>query len=223
MHRTDLKHVPVKTVFLVALATEKRRSELHAMRKDIMHAEHWKSITILPEPEFIAKTQLGNRGSTVLNSGNIKALTNDLGSDMQEEQSLCAVRSIRYYAKITKNVRKERRKLVVAYEKGFDDPKEIHMNAIYSWLKRTILLAYTTASEADTRIIGVTAHQVRAMAASWALHSNASIEEIMNACSWKRPNAFTQFYLKDMALQRDEMYHLGPVVSASHTARHYPC
>jgi len=141
MRSADLKHVTLKTVFLVALTTWKSRSELHAMRTDIMHEEYWRSITILPDPEFIAKTQLSTRGSTVLNSVNIKALTKELGSDMQEDRSLCAVRAVRYYLKTTQKVRKERRKLFVAYEEGFDDAKEIHMNNIYSWLKRTMLLA----------------------------------------------------------------------------------
>ena len=78
-------------------------------------------------------------------------------------------------------------------------------------------MAYDSATEEDKQITGVKAHQVRAMAASWALHNKASMDEIMNACSWKSPMTFTQFYLKDLALIRDQMYHLGPVVSATHT------
>ena len=80
-------------------------------------------------------------------------------------------------------------------------------------------MAYSTATEEDMKITGVKAHQVRSMAASWALHSQAALEDIMNACSWKSANTFTSFYLKDMALQRDKMFHLGPVVAAAHTAR----
>ena len=218
MHRADLKHVTLKTVFLVALATGKRRSELHALRKDILHSKHWSSITILPDPQFVAKTQLNSRGGEVLNSVTIKALTKILGDDMQDDRSLCAVRAVRYYLKATKDIRKNRQKLFIAYRKGYPDTQEIHLNTVSGWLKKTILLAYDTASEEDTQVTGVKAHQVRAMAASWALHSRASLEDIMQACSWKSANTFTSFYLKDMALQRDEMFHLGPVVAASHTA-----
>ena len=59
------------------------------------------------------------------------------------------------------------------------------------------------------------AHQVRSLAASWARHASASMED-MSACSWKSYNTFSQFYLKDMALICDQMYHLGPVVVALH-------
>ena len=93
------------------------------------------------------------------------------------------------------------------------------MNTVSSWLKTTILLAYSSASQEDRQVTGIKAHQVRAMAASWALQNKASIEDIMKACSWKSANTFTSFYLKDLTLIRDKMYHLGPVVSASHTAR----
>ena len=218
MHRAELKFLTLKTVFLVALATGKRRSELHAMRKDIMHSKHWESITILPDPHFIAKTQLGLKGGSAIASVTIKALIKELSTEMQEDRSLCAVRAVRYYLKATKEIRGERQKLFIAYREGFDQTKEIHLNTISAWLKKTILLAYKSASSEDMQITGVKAHQVRALAASWALHTNASMEDIMTACSWKHSSTFSRFYLKDMALQRDKMYHLGPVVAASHTA-----
>ena len=124
LHRADLKHLTLKTVFLVALATGKRRSELHAMRSDILHSEGWGSITILPDPSFVAKTQLNNCGAEVLNTVTIKALTKILGADMQEDRSLCAVRALRYYLKNTKDLRKQRKKLFIAYKKGFREDQE---------------------------------------------------------------------------------------------------
>ena len=116
----------------------------------------------------------------------------------------------------TKDMRQDKRKLFIAYKQGYD--KEIHANTISSWVKNTILLAYESMTDEDKRLMGVKAHQVRAMAASWALQKNVSMENIMVACSWKSHNTFTQYYLKDMALISEQMYHLGPVVSAQHTA-----
>ena len=216
MHKAELKFVTLKTVFLVALASGKRRSELHAMRQDILHSEGWKSVTIVPDPEFIAKTQLNEKGSDMLNVVTIKALTKILPSDMQEDRALCPVRAIKYYLKQTANIREGKKKLFVAYKKGFKN--EIKANTISSWLKKTILFAYNDATDEDMNLIGVKAHQVRSMAASWALHCNASMEDIMNACCWKSANTFISYYLKDLAFIREDMYHLGPVITAAHTS-----
>ena len=202
---------------LLALASGKRRSELHAMRKDILHSKGWGSITIMPDPGFISKTELANKGSDLINVVTIKALTKDLSPDMQEDRSLCAVRAVRYYLEQTKDVRGERKKLFITYKKGHE--KEVHMNTISSWLKKTIHFAYDSSKEEDQRVTGVKGHQVRSMAASWALYNKASMQDIMNACSWKNPSTFTRFYLKDLALEREKMYHLGPVISASHSSQ----
>ena len=113
-------------------------------------------------------------------------------------------------------LRGTRKKLFIAYKKGFDKDREIHMNTVSSWLKKVIKLAYEGASDEDNRVLNIKAHHVRSMAASWALLNQASMEDIMGACSSKSHNTFTQFYLKDLSLIREDMHHLGPVVAASH-------
>ena len=209
MQTADLKFVTWKTVFLLALASGKRRSEIHALTKDIMHTEDWESITLLPDPEFLSKTQLAQKGSELLNSVTVEALTKGL----QEDKSLCVVRALRYYLDRTEQIRGERRRLFISYKTGFN--RDIHMNTVSSWIKAVINRAYENSSEKDLEITGVKAHQVRAVAASWAFYSNASIGSIMNACSWKNASTFTLFYLKHVTLMRNNRYHLGPVVAAS--------
>ena len=132
---------------------------------------------------------------------------------MQEDRSLCPVRAVRFYLDKTKELRVGRKKLFVAYKKGYGE-KDIHPSTISSWLKETIIKTYETMSGEEQRLTGVKAHQVRGMAASWALYCNTSMESIMQACTWKAHNTFTQYYLKDLSLIRDEMYQLGPVVAA---------
>jgi integrase len=218
LHQATRKFVTLKTIFLVALASGKRRGELHAIRKDVLHTEGWRSITLLPDTEFVAKTELGNKGSDAIKPIVIPGLTKHLDTSMQEDRSLCPVRAIRFYLKETEQSRRTRRKLFLAYKSGWDDSKEIHANTISTWIKKVILMAYASVSEEDKRLMHVTAHQVRGMAASWALQRNVALESIMAACSWKAHNTFTQYYLKDLALISDEMYHLGPVVVAQHSA-----
>jgi integrase len=216
LHKAEFKHVTLKTVFLVALASGARRSEIHALTNQVLHTENWNSIHILPDPQFVPKTRLASEGTAVLQPVVIKALTKVLPSELQEDRSLCPVRAVRYYMKKADELRGTRKKLFIAYKKGFDKDREIHMNTVSSWLKKVIKLAYEGASDEDNRVLNIKAHHVRSMAASWALLNQASMEDIMGACSWKSHNTFTQFYLKDLSLIREDMHHLGPVVAASH-------
>ena len=66
-------------------------------------------------------------------------------------------------------------------------------------------------SEELQRLHKVKAHEVRAMAASWAFFNNVSVEDIMAACSWKSHNTFTSYYLRDLALIQGELLRLGPL------------
>ena len=59
----DMKHLTLKTVFLVTLATGHRRSEVHALRRDsLQRREQWQSVTLYPDPHFVAKMQLADQG-----------------------------------------------------------------------------------------------------------------------------------------------------------------
>ena len=58
MHIANLKFVTLKTIFLLALASGRRRGELHALQANVMHARDWADITIFTDMTFVAKTQL---------------------------------------------------------------------------------------------------------------------------------------------------------------------
>ena len=72
----------------------------------MFYAEHGGSVTIVPDPGFVSKTELNAKGSQAINVVTLKALTKDISSDMQEDQSLCVVRAIKYYLKQTSELRK---------------------------------------------------------------------------------------------------------------------
>ena len=56
----SLKILTFKTVFLMALASGKRRGEVHAWTfSSLRHKPHWKEVTISP-PAFLAKNQLAS-------------------------------------------------------------------------------------------------------------------------------------------------------------------
>ena len=207
-----LKFLTYKTVFLLALATGKRRSELHAMKHDVYYTEGWSSVTIVPDPNFVAKTQLPGKGSSLVNVVEVKALTNFVSKDMEEDLMLCPVRALKRYLKHTKSIRGESTQLFISL-KG-NTKRDIHPSTISNWIKKTIILTHQEANDKDFRLTGVKAHQTRGVAASMALLHNAALDDILNACSWKHHTTFSSYYLKDIALQSGDMYHMGPVICA---------
>ena len=56
LRRASLKHLTFKTVFLLALGSGKRRSEIHAwLYKNIRHQENWSQVSLYPSPSFLSK------------------------------------------------------------------------------------------------------------------------------------------------------------------------
>ena len=61
---TDLKHLTLKTAFLLALASCKRHSEIHAwVVNKVSNRGQWEKLDLFPSSDFIAKNQLAREGS----------------------------------------------------------------------------------------------------------------------------------------------------------------
>ena len=57
MKDTDLKHLYLKTAFLLALASIKSRSEIHAsVANKVSNLSQWEKVVLFPFSDFIAKT-----------------------------------------------------------------------------------------------------------------------------------------------------------------------
>ena len=144
----------------------------------------------------------------------IPALTQFVGPEMVTDLKLCPVRAIKEYIRRTDSFRGDRKQLFLSYQKGRKE--EISRPTISRWLKSTIIVCYEAADGDTRRVHKVKAHQVRAMATSWAFHRNASMEKILLAGSWKSHTTFTSYYLRNLSVIRDQMLQLGPVVAALH-------
>ena len=212
MRKASLKHLTFKTVFLLALGSGKRRSEIHAwLFKNIRHQESWSQVSLYPSPMFISKNQLAREGPTSVAPVVIPALAPSLDRDLTEDRSLCPVRALRYYLDRTKDLRKGKELVFVSFRKSFQ--KDIVLATISSWIKQTVL-CYQLSDEDTQNLLQVKAHDVRAFAASKAFQGGVSLDQILSPCHWKAHNTFTQFYLKDLAWADSELYHLGPIVAA---------
>ena len=209
----SLKHLTFKTVFLLALGSGKRRSEIHAWQhKNIRHQSDWSRVSLFPSPSFLSKNQLAKEGPESVAPVVIPALAPTLDRSLKSDRTLCPVRALRYYLDKTSDFRQGKELVFVSFKKGFN--KDISPATISSWIKQTVILCYELSDQQAHTLHQVKAHDVRAFAASKAFQSGVSLEQILSACHWKSHNTFTQFYLKDVAWADSELYHLGPVVAA---------
>ena len=214
MKDTDLKHLTLKTAFLLALASVKRRSEIHAwVANKVSHLGQWEKVALFPSSDFIAKNQLAREGSQSVSPVTIPALTTIVDRQFKENRTLCPVRAPRFYLDRTKNLRGSRSLLFISFKKGHTS--DIRPATLSSWLKQTILLCYKQADQQALDLVQDKAHDIRTFAASKAFYSGVSVDQIMQACHWKAHNTFTNFYLKDLTWSdNDNNMYLGPVVVA---------
>ena len=94
----SLKHLTFKTVFLLALGSGKRRSEIHAWQsKNIRHQSDWSKVSLYPSPSFLSKNQLAKEGPDSVAPVVIPALAPTLDRSLKSDRSLCPVRALPYY------------------------------------------------------------------------------------------------------------------------------
>ena len=192
LKEASLKHMTFKTVFLLALGSAKRRSEIHAwLHKNIRHQSDWPKVSLYPSPSFLSKNQLAKEGPDSVAPVVIPALAPSLYRSLKGDRSLCPVRALRYYLDRTSDLRQNKDLVFVSFKKEFD--KDISPATISSWIKQTVILCYELSDQEALSLHQVKANDVRAFAASKAFQSWVSLDQILSACHWKSHNTFTQF------------------------------
>ena len=91
-------HLTLKTVFLLALASGKRRSEIHAwIANKVSNLGQWEKVALFPSSDFIAKNQLARELSQSVSPVTLLALTTIVDRQFKEDRTLCQVGALRYY------------------------------------------------------------------------------------------------------------------------------
>ena len=196
---SDLKSLTCKTVFLIALASGRRASEvcnLSGLIKDIATQQDG-SFILKFLPEFLAKNQDPSDPSPCIV---IRPLTDFCPDD--PDLKLCPVRSLKRYLKFTRSLRKSQRKLFISFNPFHS--RDISTASISRWLKLVIKSAYTSAS---LDINSVRAHEIRAWAASTAFAHSWSMRDVLGAAYWRSESPFISFYLRDVSLRREDGTH----------------
>ena len=214
LDQASLQFLTWKTVFLLTLASAKRRSEIHALSIEEGHLRFNASdgsVSLLCQAGFLAKTQLPSVAPVPFS---IPSLSASCGRDDQD-RLLCPVRALKFYLDRVKSIRAQRKRLFIPIKgKG-----NISAASISRWVASTIRKAYSSLSDRDISNLKISAHEVRALSASWAFVNHTPLSDILQATYWKNSSTFSAFYLRSFSTQRDNLSMLGPFVASSSVIR----
>ena len=206
--KASLLHLTWKTVFLLTMASAKRRSEIHALSEESTHFRFNPdgSATFLCQMGFLAKTQLPTVASKPFT---IPSLSKDLARS-DPDRTLCPVRALRFYLDRVKPLRHGRKRLFIPV-KGKQD---VSAASISRWIASAIRLAYSELTDQDLSFLQIRPHELRALSSSWAFINNASLDDILSAASWRQASTFSTFYLRSFSASQGGLLSLGPLVAA---------
>ena len=192
------KELTLKTVFLLALASGKRRGELHALTREGIEERHGEVAgrVLYPSESFISKTHLKTSGLGALKSVFIPALS----IAGESEGLLCPVKCLDIYLNRSDKYRSdEQKQLFISWVPGLN--KDVRAQTISGYIKASILLAYEEVPN-DSELMSslqVVPHTVRHVATSLKALRHFSLDEVLAAGGWVTPNSFISHYLQNFS------------------------
>jgi len=183
----SLKFVTLKTIFLLALCSGRRRGALAALSADpscLRFENH--GVRLLTRPSFLAKNQRVNFLPDPIFIADISRF-----SSVREDRFWCPVRALRFYLKKTESFRQVGSSLFLSLNAPHSG---VSPDTISRWLVQVISFDGKALSGPGTP----RAHDVRALAASWAFFKGIPVSDILKAAVWKTENTFISYYLKDI-------------------------
>jgi len=186
----SLRDLTIKTLFLIAISSGRRCSELHALAigNNMIFSES--GVTLYFKPAFLAKNESQDFTASPLfipyfNKNSKRSLRLN-----------CPVRAISWYLQRTQTIRDKCQQLFITTKKPF---RPAAKSTLAGWLVDVIM-----RTEALDDIGTPKAHSVRAFSSSWAFAKGLSIQDLINTVSWKTSSTFISTYMKDV----------GPITSS---------
>ena len=175
-----MKHLTFKTVFLLALGSGKRRSEIHAWQnRNIRHQSDWSKVSLYPSLSFLSKNQLAKESPDSVAPVVIPALAPTLDRSLKSDRSLCPVRAFHYYLDRTSDLRQNKELFLSPLRKVLT--KTYHL-PLSPWITQTVILCYELSDQEAHTLHQVKTHDVRAFIASKVFQSGVSLDPILSAC-----------------------------------------
>ena len=193
--KISLELLTKKTVFLVALASSARASEIcafsrapHNISFDTATSGQI-SVTIHPFAGFFPKNVTPE---TVPVPNTFPGLAHLFPKE--PERLICPVRALSLYLTKTEKLSKDC-KLFVHWK----PETQIRTSHLSKWLVDTIKIAYDHSTEDTRRLESVKGHQVRSLSTSWAYFSKVSLQDIRDSVGWRSHSVFSSHYLRDVS------------------------
>ena len=195
--QTTLQLLTFKTTFLLALASGKRRGEIHALEQNYKSKNDSSTIILKPRADFLGKTHIITKGKGTFSEIELPHLTDNAEG---QGHPLCPVATLLQYIERTKAIRHTNQKrLIISFLPHVQ--KDISKTTISNYIRQAVVKAYEFAStefpEDEFTLPHMHAHEVRQVACSIKAATGATMDEILKAGTWSNPNAFITRYLQD--------------------------
>ena len=194
LKQCSLKHLTLKTAFLISLASGRRCSEVHTLSElpsDVAF-EPDGSMSFHFLPDFLAENQLPGSPSPVIS---VKSLTSILAPD-NEDRLFCPVRALQAYRKCMESFHSKRHRLLLSWNENYKD--DIRRSTVSQWLREAITAAYARP-RSELSVFSPRPHEIRAWASSLAFASNISLSSLIDAAYWRSPGTFIHLYIRDVS------------------------
>ncbi len=201
---SSLRDLTIKTVFLLAMASGRRCSELHALAIDDHIVFSRSGATLHFRPGFLSKNERCDFVSSPLF---IPYLCPSFTAVSRHERLGCPVRALRWYLDKTRIVRGKTKQLFVTSCKPY---KAAAKATIAGWLVEAIKKSGAVKGGKSPN-----AHSTRAISSSWAFSHGLTVNEIVNTVSWRTPTTFITTYLKDLGPCSSQAKYARTVLQAS--------
>ena len=184
MKFANLKYITWKTVFLIAITTFRRCSDLQSLRiGDGSINVQEKGVTFIRHG-LAKQDRAGHANSKVF------------VPTFPDNRLLDPKRALYEYLKRTDKLRgtdsDKECKLFLSINKP---NKPVSCQTISTWIVKTIKMAY---KQQKREISNVKGHSTRCIGPSWALFKGASMKNVLDSADWSKSTTFTKFYLKNV-------------------------
>ena len=189
-----------KALFLLAMATAKRVSELQALSFSVSF--QGEDLVLYYDPFFRAKTE--SAANPPPRSVIVPSLS-DFAGDLPERVQ-CPVRAVKF-------LRKAARSASYIPSRLFVSPRNpecaMSKNAMSFYLRQIIIDSGAVSSSRPPR-----AHDIHGIATSLNYYSNLSLSNLMQVATWKSNRVFASRYLKEVSATQDNIWQFGLLVIA---------
>ena len=189
-----------KALFLLAMATAKRVSELQALSFSVSF--QGEDLVLYYDPFFRAKTE---SASNPLPRSVIVPSLSDFAGDLPERVQ-CPVRAIKFLRKAARSASFIPSRLFVS---PWNLERAMLKNAMSFYLRQLIVDSGAVSTSCPPR-----AHDIRGIATSLNYYSNLSLSNLMQVATWKSNRVFASCYLKEVSATQDNIRQFGPLVIA---------